>query len=412
MQTSPWTATPFIESVQFDNLGGTRHNVNGNLLGVDFGSAAGGQIYSFGTTGSDPLPAGQLLADTGTGMGGYTSTGKTRIGEIAVSPDNTKVAVTFYDDGVIGEYNYTPGNSLGTGAPALSGGHVGAAGVIDAKQTQGIAWQDNNTILTYQVGTTTAGTSFLYKTDASTLNSTVAASIPVPPTGIGGTSIAYNPDVSPYIYLMWATGNSLVTASTQLSVLDTSYNVIKTVSFDGATSAGGMNSARSIALDKAGNLYISEFGGGPNATDNAMIDFLPAANVLNPTTLTDESAIDYYFPNTATSHASFPYIDIGFAPAAPAGVAGDYNNDGKVDAADYAIWRSHLGQTFALPNRDPTASGAVAASDYTYWASHFGNGSPGSGSLGAGSVPEPATIAMLLTGVAGLGLLIRRRLLG
>ena len=32
-------------------------------------------------------------------------------------------------------------------------------------------------------------------------------------------------------------------------------------------------------------------------------------------------------------------------------VPGDYNGNGKVDAADYNIWRNHLGQTFTLPTR-------------------------------------------------------------
>ena len=31
-------------------------------------------------------------------------------------------------------------------------------------------------------------------------------------------------------------------------------------------------------------------------------------------------------------------------PGAAAGLPGDYNNDGKVDAADYTVWRNHLGE--------------------------------------------------------------------
>ena len=42
-------------------------------------------------------------------------------------------------------------------------------------------------------------------------------------------------------------------------------------------------------------------------------------------------------------------------------VIGDYNQDGIVDAADYTVWRDHLGQTFALPNRDPGNTGAIGA---------------------------------------------------
>jgi len=102
--TSPWQSTAFIEIVKFDNLGGVAHNAHGNLLGVDFGSAiAGGQIYSFATTGSDPAPTPQLIVDTGTTnptsaqIGGTVS--QTRLGEVAVSPDNTKILATGYDAG-------------------------------------------------------------------------------------------------------------------------------------------------------------------------------------------------------------------------------------------------------------------------------------------------------------------------
>ena len=32
---------------------------------------------------------------------------------------------------------------------------------------------------------------------------------------------------------------------------------------------------------------------------------------------------------------------------------GDYNDNGIVDAADYTVWRDHLGQSFALSNEEP-----------------------------------------------------------
>jgi hypothetical protein len=90
-----------------------------------------------------------------------------------------------------------------------------------------------------------------------------------------------------------------------------------------------------------------------------------------------------------------------------AGVAGDYNGNGVVDAADYTTWRDHLGQTFALPNRDPSNSGAVNAQDYTYWKSHFGGS--GAGALGVGAVPEPATWLLGLTALCGLFAIRGRR---
>jgi len=77
--------------------------------------------------------------------------------------------------------------------------------------------------------------------------------------------------------------------------------------------------------------------------------------------------------------------------------AGDYNNDGKVNAADYVLWRS--GGT--LQNETATP-GTVTAEDYTAWRLNFG-GTPTSGSgLAGGAVPEPDS--MLLSLVCCLGL--------
>ncbi|MGE3241054.1 MAG: hypothetical protein AB7I57_08305, partial [Pirellulales bacterium] len=73
------------------------------------------------------------------------------------------------------------------------------------------------------------------------------------------------------------------------------------------------------------------------------------------------------------------------------GLPGDYNQNNKVDAADYAVWRDHLGSSTALPNDDTPG---VGADDYTRWKTNFGQ-QLGSGSLDATSVPEPATACLL-----------------
>ena len=83
---------------------------------------------------------------------------------------------------------------------------------------------------------------------------------------------------------------------------------------------------------------------------------------------------------------------------------GDYNGNGIVDAADYTVWRDHLGQSVTLPN--DTTPGSVTQADYDVWKSNFGNHS-GSGSGASGAVPEPATLLMLLVGM--LTLCCRRR---
>jgi hypothetical protein len=85
------------------------------------------------------------------------------------------------------------------------------------------------------------------------------------------------------------------------------------------------------------------------------------------------------------------------SPPGPAGLVGDYNNNGHVDAADYVLWRDGG----PLQN-DPTPG--VEPADYSFWRAHFGN-SAASTSLAATSVPEPATLVLLL--LAGAVLLMR-----
>jgi hypothetical protein len=81
------------------------------------------------------------------------------------------------------------------------------------------------------------------------------------------------------------------------------------------------------------------------------------------------------------------------------GVLGDYNHNGIVDAADYTVWRDHLGQGVTLPN--DTMPGSVTQADYDVWKSNFGNHS-GSGSGTSAAVQEPASLLLLLSGILAI----------
>jgi hypothetical protein len=83
-------------------------------------------------------------------------------------------------------------------------------------------------------------------------------------------------------------------------------------------------------------------------------------------------------------------------------VAGDYNQNGIVDAADYTIWRDKLGSGTALHNDD---TDGVGQDDYTRWKNNFGQHA-GSGSIA--NVPEPSTAALLVSGCV-VAMLARRR---
>jgi len=81
------------------------------------------------------------------------------------------------------------------------------------------------------------------------------------------------------------------------------------------------------------------------------------------------------------------------------GLAGDYNNDGKVDAADYTRWRDTLGQTGAALAADGNGNGQIDHADYNIWKANFGQ------STGAASitpVPEPHSLMLLACAVIAL----------
>ena len=72
-------------------------------------------------------------------------------------------------------------------------------------------------------------------------------------------------------------------------------------------------------------------------------------------------------------------------------LAGDYNDDQVVDAADFTVWRDLLGSMTALPNESETP-GSVTKEDFDAWRAHFGE------TLVVGAavaVPEPASWALV-----------------
>jgi hypothetical protein len=73
------------------------------------------------------------------------------------------------------------------------------------------------------------------------------------------------------------------------------------------------------------------------------------------------------------------------------GVAGDYNNNGVVDAADYVAWRAG---SRPLHN-EITTIGDNTPGDYTEWRVRFGGTLTSGAAMSAGSVPEPSSNALV-----------------
>ena len=110
--------------------------------------------------------------------------------------------------------------------------------------------------------------------------------------------------------------------------------------------------------------------------------------MANLGTPTGPAGFSYALINNATNKS----IDLTVSAA---GLLGDYNLNGVVDAADYVMWRKN--------------PGGFPADAYATWRSHFGQtAGSGAGAIANAAVPEPATMVLLTIAAAGWCLHRRR----
>ncbi|QDU88825.1 hypothetical protein Pla175_22090 [Pirellulimonas nuda] len=146
-----------------------------------------------------------------------------------------------------------------------------------------------------------------------------------------------------------------------------------------------------VATDKIlGEAFLGIGGAGASLFADGMTPINLGA--IFKTTDAQDLTFTYQLANGTFVNGNVAYV------TGPAGLNGDYNNDGHVDAADYTVWRDRLGTSAVLPN--DTTPGSVTQADYAVWKSNFGL--PALGAVaGNGAVPEPAA-ALLLTILASV----------
>ncbi|QDT69074.1 hypothetical protein MalM25_20010 [Planctomycetes bacterium MalM25] len=126
--------------------------------------------------------------------------------------------------------------------------------------------------------------------------------------------------------------------------------------------------------------------GGDTGDDLAVGGPLSTPATLGGLPLAGEIGLFRYYDSTLTAQE----VADAFAAiaAVPGTLAGDYNEDGVVDAADYSVWRDNEGQPAGtLPN--DVDGGVIGQDQYDTWASNYG---ATSASL-AVAVPEPTAVS-------------------
>lgn len=103
--------------------------------------------------------------------------------------------------------------------------------------------------------------------------------------------------------------------------------------------------------------------------------------------------------NDPVGEVFFSTSDIMVSPASTV-LAGDYNNNGAVDAADYTRWRNSVGATAGtLPN--DVDGGTIGNAQYARWRANFGT-RRGTSQESALPVPEPEALLGVLIGVTAV----------
>lgn len=161
-----------------------------------------------------------------------------------------------------------------------------------------------------------------------------------------------------------------------------------------------------------GTEVIAEAGTGANMIVGSHVAFGKTGQNIY-TGATQEAVMDPNLTNGTRKYLTTLDLaflrDLGYTTIAPEfGIPGDFNDDGLVDIADYALWRNNLGAGDESALNYNGTGGGITSADYTLWKNNFGVSQGALGSLTSPTlVPEPSAIALAV--VLFLGLTCRRQ---
>ncbi len=219
-------------------------------------------------------------------------------------------------------------------------------------------------------------------------------SLAITQTGSGFSWDAYVP----------LTGDALNALSLALTDNHANYRLEFDVTYDTASipqNAGVSFINESIAIQNAAGTWsqVDSLGLSNGHTNQTIHVAIPLTSFAGLTA--GSSSYTMYFAlngNWGTSAATVFFDNLALVNLT-APLTGDFNHDGKVDMADYVVWRDTVGSTSNLA-ADANLNGVVDSADYQLWRGNFGAvGASGAGAGAFAPVPEPMPGLLLGMGV-------------
>ena len=410
---------PFIQALDFDNTDGVNNNLAGNLVMINRGSGDG-SVYIGATDGSGTAT---LVGDFNGGFPAFDAianaspTAVDVFGQVAVSPDNSKVVITTDgasdNSGSVLLFDYDPSQVGVDNTMVLTNGRA-LTSAFFAFGLHEVEWIDNDTLIladgdSAQIDTIELDGSGNFDTASRTKRrQLLGPNGGNQPLDSDSAPVAFNPEISPLVYV-GAGDFAGGIASNYIWILDPNqtetngdWKQIARARYDDAFNADGSNDTiRDLELIDEDTLAVAMFGGSIFTLDLTTLDGaacgdpadfdLPdggcgglADNTGATQLLNGNIEFDTTDPPDGDSDSSFVAMTIARAAA---GVNVDLDNSGNITGDDLRL----------IQQVDPSLTND--------WESQYGGTAA---SAAAASVPEPATALLAALALASAGAVRRR----